>query len=196
MGQSHLPTGAGVVRPHLETQDLLAAHLPGPGPGLGSRGAVPMLLPHPLAWTEAPCQCLCPPVSGPLHLTSSHPGMPFLACPAGKLPLSAPGCLLRRRCDSPQRCTWFPKSGSLGPTEQAAVGGSYRGPGRWKKEVEAEEVETDQKLRLRSGWPLARLPQRLSASSLACVSGTVLNGMADGEWQGSAESGVLPQCER
>lgn len=47
---------------------------------------VPMLLPHPLAWTEAPCQCLCPPVSGPLHLMSSHPGMPFHGVPCWKTP--------------------------------------------------------------------------------------------------------------
>lgn len=39
-GQTHLPTGADVVRPHLETQASLAAHLPGPGPSLGSRGGL------------------------------------------------------------------------------------------------------------------------------------------------------------
>lgn len=53
-----------VVRPHLETQDSLSSPPAWSWARPGFPGwVVPMLLPHPLAWTEAPCQCLCPPVS-------------------------------------------------------------------------------------------------------------------------------------
>lgn len=56
---------------------------------------VPALLPCPRAWTEIPRQCPRPPVSGPLHLTSSHPGMPFHGMSRWKTPpLSSLGCLL------------------------------------------------------------------------------------------------------
>lgn len=58
--------------------------------------AVPMLLPRPPAWAEDP-----PPVnvdalvSGPLHLTSSHPGVPFHGVSLWKTPpLSSRSCLI------------------------------------------------------------------------------------------------------
>ena len=80
-----------------------------------------------------------------------------------------------------QRCMWFPKSDSLGLTEQVIVGGSYRGPGRWGEETEAEEVERDQEAEteVRDGhWPGCLEAERQLP---LCMSGTVVNGKADGE---------------
>lgn len=64
-----------------------------------------------------------------------------------------------------QRCMWFPKSDSLGLTDQVVVGGSYRGPGAGVRKWRLRRWKETKRQRLRSEMATGQAAWRLSASS-------------------------------